>query len=82
MKLSSLQEVKYNILWATVPCNNLFICSLTELFHSPLYLRLRWIFADEGPAFDALQTLADLSLMMPTDNEDGMRSRSTISCLL
>ncbi|XP_042050498.1 protein ALWAYS EARLY 3-like isoform X2 [Salvia splendens] len=25
---------------------------------------------DEGPAFDALQTLADLSLMMPTDNED------------
>ncbi|KAL0414702.1 UNVERIFIED_CONTAM: protein ALWAYS EARLY 3 [Sesamum radiatum] len=27
---------------------------------------------DEGPAFDALQTLADLSLMMPTENEDGM----------
>ncbi|KAL0388759.1 UNVERIFIED_CONTAM: protein ALWAYS EARLY 3 [Sesamum radiatum] len=25
---------------------------------------------DEGPAFDALQTLADLSLMMPTENED------------
>ncbi|KAL1548484.1 protein ALWAYS EARLY 3-like isoform X2 [Salvia divinorum] len=25
---------------------------------------------DVGPAFDALQTLADLSLMMPTDNED------------
>ncbi|KAG6428118.1 hypothetical protein SASPL_112367 [Salvia splendens] len=25
---------------------------------------------DEGSAFDALQTLADLSLMMPTDNED------------
>ncbi|PIN18023.1 Retinoblastoma pathway protein LIN-9/chromatin-associated protein Aly [Handroanthus impetiginosus] len=25
---------------------------------------------DEGPAFDALQTLADLSLMMPTENDD------------
>ncbi|KAG8369996.1 hypothetical protein BUALT_Bualt14G0071700 [Buddleja alternifolia] len=28
---------------------------------------------DEGPAFDALQTLADLSLMMPTENEDESR---------
>ncbi|KAI3459287.1 hypothetical protein Pfo_015950 [Paulownia fortunei] len=28
---------------------------------------------DEAPAFDALQTLADLSLMMPTENEDDSR---------
>lgn len=28
---------------------------------------------DEGPAFEALQTLADLSLMMPTENEDESR---------
>ncbi|KAL8524983.1 hypothetical protein ACS0TY_014569 [Phlomoides rotata] len=30
---------------------------------------------DEGPAFDALQTLADLSLMMPTENEDESRAQ-------
>ncbi|XP_047978072.1 protein ALWAYS EARLY 3-like [Salvia hispanica] len=29
---------------------------------------------DEEPAFDALQTLADLSLMMPTDHEDDSRT--------
>ncbi|KAL3641971.1 hypothetical protein CASFOL_012786 [Castilleja foliolosa] len=28
---------------------------------------------DEAPAFDALQTLADLSLMMPSENEDDSR---------
>ncbi|GFQ03980.1 protein always early 3 [Phtheirospermum japonicum] len=31
---------------------------------------------DEAPAFDALQTLADLSLMMPSDIEDDSRMQS------
>ncbi|KAL2459632.1 Protein ALWAYS EARLY 3 [Forsythia ovata] len=31
---------------------------------------------DEGPAFDALQTLADMSLMMPTENEDESKVQS------
>ncbi|KAI3469413.1 hypothetical protein Pfo_026076 [Paulownia fortunei] len=35
---------------------------------------------DEGPAFDALQTLADLSLMMPTENEDESRVQFKDEC--
>lgn len=46
---------------------------LSILFNIKMYL----MFVDEGPAFDALQTLADLSLMMPTENENGMLSIST-----
>lgn len=36
-------------------------------------------FSDDASAFDALQTLADLSLMMPTEDEDGKLSKSTFS---
>lgn len=55
---------------------------MVSSFLSSMVFDIRRIFADEEPAFDALQTLADLSLMMPTDHEDGKCYRSTISCFL